>query len=228
MLVQAGCHQTPDGAGTGRSSGRACVGARCRRPLRPFVSSSDRVLLRRPFGPSDVSCDGSRTPFRIEMRLLRSEPGPRAAAPCLSCFPFETSRSPCRRALWHSHCCPSRVGLYGVWGRRRAMGGPWRDRRFDPSTWRTPVAARGPARVEPSGSGVADPLMAGPDLRRTLAPRRTRRPGRQTALPVDLPGHETESAVAVGHRLRHRVRPYSFSLRQSVVRPILRTSAALE
>jgi hypothetical protein len=47
-------------------------------------------------------------------------------------------------------------------------------------------------------------------------------------LAVDLPGDETASAVAIGHRRRHRVRPYSFSLRQSVVRPILRTSAALE
>ena len=41
---------------------------------------------------------------------------------------------------------------------REAMGGPWRDPRFDPSTWRTPVAARGPARAEISGSGVPDPL----------------------------------------------------------------------
>jgi hypothetical protein len=38
------------------------------------------------------------------------------------------------------------------------MGGPWRDRRFDPSTWRTPVAARGPGRIETAGSGVPDPL----------------------------------------------------------------------
>jgi hypothetical protein len=37
------------------------------------------------------------------------------------------------------------------------MGGPWRDRRFDPATWRAPVA-----RVEThpmaTGSGGSDPL----------------------------------------------------------------------
>ena len=38
------------------------------------------------------------------------------------------------------------------------MGGPWRDRRFDPATWRTPTAARVPARAETTGSGIPDPL----------------------------------------------------------------------
>lgn len=38
------------------------------------------------------------------------------------------------------------------------MGGPWRDRRFDPSTWRTP-----PARVE-ARSEVARPVSAHDNL----------------------------------------------------------------
>ena len=40
------------------------------------------------------------------------------------------------------------------------MGGPWRDRGFDPRAWRAPVAARASARVETLGSdGGSD----GPD-----------------------------------------------------------------
>jgi hypothetical protein len=38
------------------------------------------------------------------------------------------------------------------------MGGPWRDRRFDPTAWRTPVATRVAPGAETAGSGVADPL----------------------------------------------------------------------
>jgi hypothetical protein len=38
------------------------------------------------------------------------------------------------------------------------MGGPWRDRRFDPKAWRSPVAARIPARVETSPWDGLDPL----------------------------------------------------------------------
>lgn len=37
------------------------------------------------------------------------------------------------------------------------MGGPWRDRRFDPATWRAPVA-RVEARAAAVGSGGSDPL----------------------------------------------------------------------
>ena len=37
------------------------------------------------------------------------------------------------------------------------MGGPWRDRRFDPVTWRAPVA-RVEARTAAAGSGGSDPL----------------------------------------------------------------------
>lgn len=36
------------------------------------------------------------------------------------------------------------------------MGGPWRDRRFDPTTWRTPAARE--ARSEAAGSGGYDHL----------------------------------------------------------------------
>jgi hypothetical protein len=37
------------------------------------------------------------------------------------------------------------------------MGGPWRDRRFDPATWRAPVAR---VEVHPAaaGPGGSDPL----------------------------------------------------------------------
>jgi hypothetical protein len=38
------------------------------------------------------------------------------------------------------------------------MGGPWRDRRIDPTTRRTPVMVRVPARFEPSGVHAPDPL----------------------------------------------------------------------
>ena len=38
------------------------------------------------------------------------------------------------------------------------MGGPWRDRRYDTTTWRTPTAARVPARAEITPSGIPDPL----------------------------------------------------------------------
>jgi hypothetical protein len=37
------------------------------------------------------------------------------------------------------------------------MGGPWRDCRFDPATWRAPVA-RVEARAAAAGSGGSDPL----------------------------------------------------------------------
>ncbi len=37
------------------------------------------------------------------------------------------------------------------------MGGPWRDRRFDPERWRAPVA-RVEARPAATGSGGSDPL----------------------------------------------------------------------
>lgn len=37
------------------------------------------------------------------------------------------------------------------------MGGPWRDRRFDPATWRAPVAPV-EARAVAVGSGGSDPL----------------------------------------------------------------------
>jgi len=39
------------------------------------------------------------------------------------------------------------------------MGGPWRDRRFDPAMWRAPVA-RVEARALVAGSGGPDPLTA--------------------------------------------------------------------
>lgn len=37
------------------------------------------------------------------------------------------------------------------------MGGPWRDRGFDPTKWRTPPL-RVEARIPAPGSGVSDPL----------------------------------------------------------------------
>jgi hypothetical protein len=37
------------------------------------------------------------------------------------------------------------------------MGGPWQDRRFDPATWRAPVA-RVEARATTAGSGDSGPL----------------------------------------------------------------------
>jgi hypothetical protein len=37
------------------------------------------------------------------------------------------------------------------------MGGPWRERGFDPTTWRTPLAVRVPARVE-TPADAPDPL----------------------------------------------------------------------
>ncbi len=38
------------------------------------------------------------------------------------------------------------------------MGGPWRDRRFDLTAWRTLAAARVAPGAETASSGVADPL----------------------------------------------------------------------
>jgi hypothetical protein len=37
------------------------------------------------------------------------------------------------------------------------MGGPWRDRGFDPTRWRTPTL-RVEARIPATESGVSDPL----------------------------------------------------------------------
>jgi hypothetical protein len=89
VRLQPGCHRRwPDGAE--RSPGRPdVVHARYPRPPRSFVSLPVEFTQRTP---RSVPRDGARTLFRIEMWLLRFEPG--WDSPCAPRAPDDAVRAP--------------------------------------------------------------------------------------------------------------------------------------